>query len=152
MCRRAGKGASLWKFLCSTLLSPSRREARHSGFCLGDQTSASRLPQWHKGEHVTTGYHIFAPFVWIWSRSGEGHIDKSILGLGWQDGSWISSLRILVIVRTIKSANQCKILSFWIYWDCSLLTSWQAPSKYSKRSGFFAQSRLLCLPNPKLIR
>ena len=152
MCGRAGKGASLWKLLCSTLLSPSRRESRHSGFCLGDQTSASRLPQWHKGEHVTTGYHIFAPFVWIWSRSGEGHIDKSILGLGWQDIPQLNLKSQNLRDLTIKSADYCKILLFWIFWDCSFLTSSQDSSKYSKRSGFFAQSRLLCLPNPKLIR
>ena len=32
--------------------------------------SASRLPQWHKGELVTTGFHIVVSFVWILESVG----------------------------------------------------------------------------------
>ena len=34
--------------------------------------SASRLPQWHKGELVTTGFHIVVSFVWILEPGGSG--------------------------------------------------------------------------------
>ena len=60
-----GKERGFGNSFAPTILSPSHRETRHSGPCLGDSTSASYLPQWRKGEHVIAGYHIFAFFVWM---------------------------------------------------------------------------------------
>ena len=50
MIGRAGKGANTP--FHQLFRPPPHREARHSGPCLGDSTSASQLPQWHKGEHA----------------------------------------------------------------------------------------------------